>query len=105
MPSRHSSDTGVGPTPSSKTKSVRPGAIVPSAASANVEPIVGWPAIGSSSPGVKMRILMSPPRSGGKMNVHSEKFISRVIACMVCGVDRARFREYRELISFERARW
>ena len=79
----HSSETGVGPIPSSKTKSFCPRAIVPSAASANVEPIVGWPAIGSSSPGVKIRIFTSPPRSGGKMKVHSEKFISRVIACII----------------------
>ncbi len=49
-------------------------------------PIVGWPAIGSSSPGVKMRIRTSVPGvSGGKMNVHSEKFISRVIVC-ICSV-------------------
>ena len=64
----------------------RPGAIVPSVARANVDPIVGCPAIGSSSPGVKMRMRTSVAAagggSGGKMNVHSEKFISRVIVCI-----------------------
>ena len=38
--------------------------------------------MGSSLPGVKMRMRTSPPCSAGRMNVHSEKFISRVIACM-----------------------
>jgi hypothetical protein len=32
---------------------------------------------------VKIRIRTSPPDSGGKMNVHSEKFISRVMACII----------------------
>jgi hypothetical protein len=72
-------------------KSVVPGAIVPSAASAKVLPIVGWPAIGSSEPGVKIRIFTraGPPGvapSAGKMNVLSEKFISRAIAC-ICSVE------------------
>ena len=70
--------------------------MTPSAARANVLPIVGCPAIGSSSPGVKIRMrtsMGSAPagcgvpevtcgRSGGKMNVHSEKFISRVMVCI-----------------------
>ena len=46
--------------------------------------MVGWPAIGSSSPGVKMRIRTSVPAvSGGSTNVVSEKFISFAIACIV----------------------
>ena len=81
----HSRETGVGPTPSSNTTFSRPGAIAPVSASANVLPIVGCPAIGSSSPGVKMRIRTSPPPSGGKMNVDSEKFISWAMRC-ICAV-------------------
>ena len=57
--------------------------MTPSADSANVLPITGWPAIGSSSPGVKIRMRMSPAFSRGKTNVHSEKFISRVMACII----------------------
>ena len=58
--------------------------MTPARASANVLPIVGWPAIGSSSPGVKMRIRTSVSgRSGGSTNVVSEKFISFAIACIV----------------------
>jgi hypothetical protein len=49
---------------------------------ANVEPLVGCPAIGSSSPGVKIRMRTSPEPSRGKMNVLSEKFISRAIVCI-----------------------
>ncbi len=56
--------------------------MVPSIARAKVLPIVGCPAIGSSSPGVKMRIRTSPPRSGGKMNVVSEKAISLAMRCI-----------------------
>ena len=57
--------------------------MVPSSASAKVDPTVGCPAIGISRPGVKMRIRMSvSARSAGRMNVDSEKFISRVTACM-----------------------
>ena len=52
--------------------------------------MVGWPAIGNSRPGVKMRIRTSVPGvSDGRMNVHSEKFISLVIVC-ICSVDRPR---------------
>jgi hypothetical protein len=52
-------------------------------ASANVLPIVGWPAIGISTYGVKMRMRTSVPgASDGKMNVLSEKFISRAMRCM-----------------------
>ena len=54
----HSIATGVGPTPRPQTSSGAPLAIPPSSANANVVPIVGCPAIGSSSPGVKMRSRM-----------------------------------------------
>ena len=84
-PFAHSRETGVGPTPSSNTKPSRPAAIVPSSASANVDPIVGCPAIGSSSAGVKMRIRTSPVPSAGKMKVDSEKFISAAIRCIKPG--------------------
>ena len=78
------SDTGTGPTPRPKTKRSRSGPITPDRASANVLPMVGWPAIGSSSAGVKMRIRTSVPGpSGGSTNVDSEKFISLAIACIV----------------------
>ena len=51
-------------------------------------PIVGWPAIGSSSPGVKIRIRTSvSARSDGNTNVVSEKFISLAIACMVAAAN------------------
>ena len=60
--------------------------MTPLSASANVVPMVGWPAIGSSLPGVKMRIRMSVSgRSAGRRNVLSEKFISRVSTC-ICSV-------------------
>ena len=53
-------------------------------ASAKVLPTVGCPAIGISCVGVKMRIRTSVSGdSAGRMNVLSEKFISRVIRCMV----------------------
>ena len=55
----------------------------PESASANVDPITGWPANGISPPGEKIRRRTSVPAcSGGKTNVHSENFVSRVIACM-----------------------
>ena len=66
-------------------------------------PIVGWPAIGSSSPGVKIRIRKSPPASGGKMNVDSEKFISRAIALHLRRRQAARLGEHRQLVAFEGA--
>ena len=55
----HCSSTRVGPTPKPKTNWSRPVAIRPVCASANVLPIVGWPAIGSSTPGVKIRMRTS----------------------------------------------
>ena len=68
----------------------RPGSTTPVRASAKVLPIVGWPAIGSSWPGVKIRMRTSVPAlSGGSTNVVSEKFISFAIACIV-SVDRPR---------------
>ena len=60
------------------------GATIPARASANAVPIVGCPAIGSSSAGVKIRTRASVSgRSGGSTNVVSEKFISFAIACIV----------------------
>ena len=86
----HVSSTLVGPTPRPNTKLACPFLITPRSASAKVLPIVGWPAIGSSVPGVKMRMRTSvPAASAGRMNVHSEKFISLVIAC-ICAVDSPR---------------
>ncbi len=61
--------------------------ITPSCASANVVPIVGWPAMGNSEPGVKIRMRMSVPAvSESTRNVLSEKFISRVSVCICCAV-------------------
>ena len=58
--------------------------MTPASANANADPTVGWPAIGISRPGVKMRIRMSVSgRSAGRMKVDSEKFISFVTACIV----------------------
>ena len=50
-PSRHASDTGVGPMPRPKISRSRSGPTTPARASAKVVPIVGCPAIGSSSAG------------------------------------------------------
>ena len=77
--------------------------MTPSIASANVLPIVGCPAIGSSSPGVKIRIRTSPPRSGGKMNVDSEKAISLAMRCICVGGQSLRLGKHGELIAFEAA--
>ena len=80
----HSSDTGVGPIPSSSVSESTGGATIPARASAYVVPMVGCPAIGSSSAGVKIRTRASVSgRSGGRTNVVSEKFISFAIACIV----------------------
>ncbi len=80
------SSTGVGPTPRPNVNRSVPGLITPESASAKVVPMVGWPAIGNSAPGVKMRMRMSVPGvSAGSRNVHSEKFISRVIVCIRAG--------------------
>ena len=65
-------------------------------------PIVGWPAIGSSSPGVKIRIRTSVPgRSGGSTNVVSEKFISLAIACIVSVGQPAAVEEDGQLVAAE----
>ena len=58
--------------------------MTPSSARAKAEPITGWPANGISLPArPKMRRRRSvPAASAGSANVHSEKFISRVIADM-----------------------
>src|SRR5713101_4740246 len=54
--------------------------------SANAVPSVGWPANGSSSWTVKMRTRTPRSRSvagsRGKMNVVSDRFISRAMACI-----------------------
>ncbi len=82
------SSTFVGPTPRPNTKLPWPGLMTPSSASAKVLPITGWPAIGNSVPGVKMRIRTPvPAASAGRMKVDSEKFISLVMAC-ICSVER-----------------
>jgi len=61
--------------------------MTPARARANVLPIVGWPAIGSSTPGVKIRIRASVSGcSAGSTNVVSEKFISFAMACIVSAV-------------------
>jgi hypothetical protein len=58
--------------------------MMPLRASAKVLPIVGCPAIGSSAPGVKIRMRMSvSDRSAGSTKVVSEKFISFATACIV----------------------
>ena len=78
--------------------------MTPSSASAKVLPITGCPAIGNSVPGVKMRMRTSvPAASAGRMNVHSEKFISLVIACICVGREPARVVEDGELVAFELA--
>ena len=78
--------------------------MTPSSASAKVLPIVGCPAIGSSVPGVKMRMRTSvPAASAGRMNVLSEKFISLVIVCICVGREAARVVEDGELVAFEHA--
>ena len=66
-------------------------------------PIVGWPAIGSSSPGVKIRMRTSPPRSAGKMKVDSEKFISLAMTCICFVVRSPRLGEDSQLVAFEEA--
>ena len=83
-PLSHSRSTGVGPTFRPNTTRGRPGSRKPVCASANVLPTVGWPAIGISWSGVKIRMRTSVPGdSAGRMNVLSAKFISRAIRCMV----------------------
>ena len=85
------------------TKRGAPGRMTPVCASANVLPIVGCPAIGISIVGVKMRMRMSVSgRSAGRMNVLSEKFISRAMRCICCRVDAARIGEHGELIAEQR---
>ena len=76
--------------------------MTPSRASANVVPIVGCPAIGSSSPGVKIRMRTSvPAASAGSTNVVSEKFISLAIACIVSADRPAAVEEHGELVAAE----
>ena len=74
----------------------------PSRASANVLPTTGWPAMGSSLPGVKMRMRMSvSARSGAVTKVVSAKPISRAICCMVSADRPGGLREHGELVSAE----
>ncbi len=73
--------------PSPKVNSLRPGAITPSSASAKVDPITGCPANCISLAGPKMRSRTSvPATSAGWTKVHSENFVSRVIACICAAV-------------------
>ena len=93
----------MGPTPSPKTKSARPRAMTPSAASANVLPIVGCPAIGSSVPGREdPHPHVSPGDSGGK----NERALGEVHLARdglhLFGGQAPRFRKHGELIAFER---
>ena len=65
-------------------------------------PMVGCPAIGSSSPGVKIRMRTSVPAvSGGSTNVVSEKFISFAIACMVSVGESPAVEDDGELVAAE----
>ena len=76
--------------------------MTPARASANVLPMVGCPAIGSSAPGVKMRMPdVGVRRSGGRMNVVSEKFISLAIACIVSVVSPRPSRKHGQLVAAE----
>ena len=58
------------------------GATRPSETSVQAVPMLGWPAKGSSTAGVKMRTRASPPASGAVTNVVSERFISVAICCI-----------------------
>ena len=81
-----------------------PAAMTPSSASANVDPITGWPANGISPPRPKMRSLMSVPgRSAGNTNVASEKLVSRVMAAIASVGESLGIEEDRELVAGERA--
>ena len=76
--------------------------MMPSSANAKVLPIAGWPAIGNSVPGVKMRIRTPVPAvSAGRMNVDSEKFISLVMVCIWSAERPRRVVEHGELVAFE----
>ena len=44
-----------------------------------------------------------PGVSGGKMNVHSENAISRVIACMSSVIEPGRLGERQQLVAFDSA--
>ena len=88
---------------SPNTNRAAPAEMTPVCASAKVLPIVGCPAIGISFHGVKMRMRMSVSgRSAGRMNVLSEKFISRAMRLHALRVQTARVREHRELIAEQR---
>src|SRR5947207_15318924 len=75
LPSFDLMRTGTGPTPSSRTMRVSSPLreISPIDARTNAHPTVGWPANGSSDPGVKMRTRrVLPLCSGGKTKTVSE---------------------------------
>ena len=92
-PPFHSRSTGTGPMFKPKTNASEPGRMTPVCASANVLPIVGWPAIGISFTGVKMRMRMSVPDcSDGRTNVLSEKIH---LARQCAASSRYRAREHR----------
>ena len=78
--------------------------MTPARTSANVVPMVGCPAIGISSPGVKIRMRTSVSGvSGGSTKVVSEKFISLAIACIVSVGQAAAVEEDGELVAAEQA--
>lgn len=70
--------------PSAARRTFGASASAPTASSTSAVPMVGWPAKGSSDPGVKMRTAqVTSGRSGGKTKVVSLRFSSRAIACIV----------------------
>ena len=76
-PPERSSSTGTMPRPVSSLTTSR------SPQSTNAVPSTGWPANGSSAPGVKIRIRASPPCSGGSAKTVSERFSSRASRAIV----------------------
>ena len=98
----HVSATGTAPMLQPNTNVFRPRSITPARASANVVPIVGWPAIGSSSAGVKIRIRTSVP---GLLRRQQERRLRKVhfLGDRLHGLERqpAAVEEDRELVSPE----
>jgi hypothetical protein len=84
-------------------------ASAPTASSTSAVPIpayagTGWPAKGSSDPGVNMRTVQATSdRSGGKTKVVSLRFGSRAIACIVAVASPATWGEDGKRIAAERA--
>ena len=86
------------------TQSLRPTAMAPSRASANVLPTTGWPAIGISVPGVKMRMRTSV--SGRSAWRDERRFCKADLAGdLLHGLRRKarRLRKDRELVAAEPA--